>query len=207
MSLPSTRRTLATSLLSQRMRFRSTMKEKRSAEARRSKTMTARIVTKETMRVVATIAADVVDAEEEEDRTTITRVIEIIKMVATTTSIVVVEAVPEMSKKDRDLKLKMVTRSLETDLLEITTETTKMERVKTKATTITIKVREAVDVEEVVLTSTVTDPNVLTTKEATGVDPEEDVLEGREVVVLKGPTSLQLKMEVTNNDHSEKKEA
>lgn len=165
------------------------MSVRRLVVARRSRTMSAKIVTKETMRVEMVAAEDVVDAEVEAViTTTITiRVTETTtKMVETST--VVAEEATTNKKSPRDLKLEMVTRSLATDPQEISTRITKtpveINKNPTGATT----------VAEAAPTSMVTDLNVLTIKAATAVDLEEDVLEAREV------DPSQMLMVVTNND-------
>jgi hypothetical protein len=152
------------------------------------------------MRVVmASAAADVVDAEVEE--TIPIRVTETTtKMVVTRTkATVVVEEAITRTKSPRDLKLEMVTRieSLATDPQEISTRITRTLVVINKNNN---NPTEVITVAEVALTSMVTDLNVLTIKvarEATVVDLEEDVLEAREVETKTSPSQL---MVVTNND-------
>lgn len=178
MSLPSTRRTWAINLLSQRMKFKSTTREKRLVVVRRSQTTTGIEITKRTTMMVVpkTVATDAV--AEVETGTTKER--DNNKMVVTLTE------VASQMIRGKDLKLaKMVIshKEIETEVLA-TTRITKM--VVTTSKPIEVQTVET----EVVIkepTTTVIDPEEVETTRAVTIEATEVVtdlvdLEEEEVV-------------------------
>jgi len=192
-----TRRIWDTNPQFQRKMFKNTMSVKRSVVAKRSKTMTARTVTKETMKVLeATIAEDVAAEVVEE----VTKPMPT-KMVVTRTTVDLDKATTITKIRRKDHKLKKVVRTVSPviDLQEITIETTTIKmlvRVISNNPTEEDAVEEVTTVEPTLMG---TDPSVLTSK-VEGVVLEAVVVEAKEVELV----SLRLKKR-KNEDHGQMK--